>query len=102
MACSAIPQILRTEFCNDGAVKFFVTVTKQRRLLFPLLTMTNRSSNQSMRDLMQQNLMHLVQICSCHKVLTQGDSLLRVVTLPGSSDCTIETKRIINQPMGLK
>jgi len=60
MACSAIPQILRTEFCNDGAVKFFVAVAKQRRLLFPLLTVTNRPSDQSVRDLVQQNLMHLI------------------------------------------
>jgi hypothetical protein len=60
MACRAIPQILCTGFCNDGAVKFFVAVAKQRRLLLPLLTVTNRPSDQSVRDLVQQNLMHLV------------------------------------------
>ncbi len=65
-------------------------------------SVTNRSSDQSMRNLVKQHLMNLVQICSRNKVLAQSDSLFCVVTLTGSSDCPIETKRVIDNPVGLE
>ena len=79
-----------------------MTIAEQGSLLFPESSVTNRPPDQSVSDLVKQHLMDLIQICRRNKMLAQSDSLLGVVTLTGSSDRSIEAKRVVDYSVSLE
>ena len=55
-----------------------------------------------MSNLVEQDLLYLIQVGRCHEVLGEANSLVAVVTKPGSANCTVKTKGIVDYPVLLK
>ena len=84
------------------AINLLVAIAQLGCLGFPDFAVTGPLSTKCMGYLVENNLLNLIQRTGCHEVLTDGDSLLRVVAKPSSAYRPVETKRVVHQAVLLK